>query len=119
MEEYNEDWNLLPDEEVAIDLIIGNKHFEFMPHNTELFRHIGRLAIYDCVYHESDTEDYALYIFHDQPLFEELAETLTENGFPVYMNMREVSKEVKDNYLNMLLKQMWEGIPPEYFEEEK
>jgi len=118
MEEYN-DWNLHPEEEAIIEISVGGEVFDLEPHNTELYQHIGKLAMYDCVYHESDEEDKAMYIFKEQGVFEELAENMIEMGFPCYIAMREVHEDIRKHYENMLIRMMWDSVPDELKGEEE
>jgi hypothetical protein len=110
VENFEDNWNMLPENEPAIEVEIGEDSYEFRPENAELYTHVGRLAMYNCIFYQPD-EDTAMYVFAEQEGFIELATLMANYGFPVFFNMREVEPYIKRAYENMLMRQVFEGIP--------
>lgn len=103
------------EEEPFITVSDGDVEFTMRPCNTELVRHIARWAMYDFIYHETE-EDTSMYIFSEVPQFEYLAQVMGEMQYPLHLNVQEVSEDDKQAYEDMVIQQMWNGIPPEMLE---
>jgi len=104
------------DDEPVVEIGAPGGEFELRPSDTYIVMHTGKNKIYDYIYHENEED--SMYIFSEVDIFQPLVETLIEMGFPAYINMQEVAKEDKEHYTNMVLQQMWNGIPKEYLGEE-
>lgn len=102
---------MLPEKEAKINIEVGDDVYELRPDNTEVYTHIGRLALYDCIYHEVDEEDAALYIFREQPGFVEVATVLLSNGFPAFFNQREVEPWLRESYEKKIIGEVLDSIP--------
>lgn len=110
VENFNNDWSMLPENEAKIEVVVEDEIFEFRPDNAELYTHVGRLAMYNCIYYQPD-EETAMYVFQEQEGFMELASLMTTHGFPIFFNMREVEPYVKRAYENMIMRHFLEGLP--------
>lgn len=111
MEHSNDGWNMLPENEARLDIEVGEEIYQLRPDNTEVYTHVGRLALYDCIYHALDDEDAVMYIFREQEGFVELATILVSSGFPVFFNQREVEPYVRRAYERRIIDEVMGGIP--------
>lgn len=107
-----------------INLNLGEETFEATPENSSLYMHLGSLACYNHVFLEKGTaEDNTLtgtYIFSVTPVFDELAEYMAANGYPMHVNLRQVAKCDVDAFNRMVSQQVedYDTIPDGWLDEE-
>ena len=103
-----------------INLNLGEETFEATPKNSSLYMHLGSLACYNHVFLEKGTaEDNTLsgtYIFSITPIFDELAEFMASNGYPMHVNLRSVAQCDVDAFDRMVAQQAgdFESFPEEW-----
>lgn len=92
--------------------------FEATRDNTVLFKHMGRLAIYDHVFFIREESGMGTYLFSHHPNFEHVSEWLIENEYPVHLNLRRVAECDKEAFENALHREatleLESGIPDDW-----
>lgn len=106
-----------------IRLNLSDGEFEATPENSHLYMHLGALACYNHVFLEKGRqEDNTLsgtYIFSITPVFDEMAEFMAENGYPMHVNLRTVAQCDVDAFNRMVEQQVGEfdSFPDEWVED--
>ena len=67
--------------------------FEATRDNTSLFRHLGKYAIYDHVFIVTNEEESrGTYVFSVHHTFEQMANYMAENRYPMHLNLTEAAQ---------------------------
>lgn len=80
-----------------LNLMLGSEEFESTPFNTTLFTHLGRLAMYDHIFFQSEEQDdeekvmTGSYLFRQHPSFPKIANFMARNNFPMVLNKVEAA----------------------------
>lgn len=88
--------------------------------NTTLFTHLGRLACYDHVFIQTSTEDGVaggIYVFRDAEVFDQMAEYMVENEYPMVLNKIDVAEcdlKAFDNMVSNNTKDVGDYLPEEW-----
>lgn len=93
--------------------------FEATRDNTVMFRHMGRLAMYDHVFFIRDAEKgQGTYLFSHHPSYPQLADWLMDNDFPAHINLRQVAQCDIDAFDSMISKdanlELENGVPDDW-----
>lgn len=70
--------------EEGIKLNIDGEEFHLEKHNTDIYKHLGRYAIYDHIYHAPDDQESVVYLFNMHNSFQFLLKLLISKGFEVH-----------------------------------
>ena len=102
----------------------GPYEFEANPTNTELFRHLGSLAlsVYDHVYIDMSTEEEnrCMRLWRHHPNYEQLEGFMIAKKFPIHDNLRTVNKYDLDSYDEMIKRETeMDSIPDNWLDELK
>lgn len=83
--------------EPSINLGINGESYEARRDNTTLFTFLGKvginLSMYNHIFYRTKEEDgtaSGFYIWDHNPVFNELAQFMIDNGYPAYLNMPKV-----------------------------
>lgn len=88
----------MSEHEPTINLKLGSQEFLMTPSNSELYHYMGALAIWNHVFIEQESaEEVRTGVFVPQALigeeaFENLGDTMSNMGFPMRLNQREVAE---------------------------
>ena len=86
------------------------KEFETSPHNTELIRYAGKLAIYNHIILQ--VEDIELRVFGKSPAYDYLEELAIANEYPIHDNLQVVLSH-EERAFNDYVEAVIENIPDE------
>jgi len=104
-----------PNDDVTVNLELDGDYFELKRHNTEIFRFLGKFAIFNHIYHAPDDEESVLYLFEEVEQIKKLVQYLIERKFPLHENIIEPLITDIETYIEMALDQLSDDI--EDFEE--
>lgn len=93
--------------------------FEATRDNTILYKHMGRLAMYDHVFFIREPEaGRGTYLFSMHPNFDAVAEFLIEKQYPAHLNLREAAQCDMDAFDAMVHKdatlELADGVPEDW-----
>lgn len=77
--------------EHVANINIGGERHEAHSENTTVYRHLGKAAIYDHIF-ISIGEDAGIYIWNDNPQFNELGTRAVEAACLLILNIKEASE---------------------------
>lgn len=103
--------------EPYVELHIPNEEVFLATRQTaRLYTHLGKLALYDHVY--CNDNERSFYVFSFVNGFEELAQHMAENQYPLYLNQTEISDtdiEAYDRAIASIASKV-EHVPDEWLE---
>lgn len=79
--------------EPKLTLDLNGNRFECTRENTSLFTFLGELACYDHIFLVFDEENSEIgYLFKNQEQWTDMAQFLSDNDFPMHLNLQEVAE---------------------------
>ena len=110
----------------SIHLNAGEDGFDATPLNSSLYMHLGHLAVYNHVFLEHDVSEGAetmrgTYLFATGDWFDELANFMVSNGYPMHVNLRTVAQSDVDAFNRMIAQQTHDldQIPEDWLDGER
>lgn len=94
-------------------LRIENKEVEAHSDNTFVFRHLGKLAVYDHAYvkyGEGDQQN-ACYIWNDAPIYPDFVKRAEEAGAEIHINLHEIHKADEANFIKHHTTDLGDTLP--------
>lgn len=86
----------------VMHLTMPHGEFDATPENSHLFTFIGNLASRSHVFLETGKADektmIGTYIFADAPVFNDMFDYMTQQGYPVHLNLRSIPECDEDAY---------------------
>lgn len=101
-------------------IIVNGKEIDLVRENTHLYHHLGALAMYDCVRIEDKQSVFHLFEQINPDIYEEVAEYMSETGYPASINQIKVTPSNKlahDMAVERMVKKMTEnldGVPEDW-----
>ena len=98
-----------PEDEPVATIKTANGEYLLTREDTALFTFLGKLAVYNHIYHCSVVEgevDTSFYIFSFTMGYKDLVKYMKENKYPQHINMTEVGSCDIDAYLRASLKDL-------------
>lgn len=89
--------------EPVINIEIEDDVWEFKPHNTELFKYLGKFAIYDHIYHHDEDREESMYLFSDCEEFDAIINAMIELQFPFHLYIQVPEETVIKTYTDMMI----------------
>lgn len=109
----------MEDEPVMRLELTDGEEFHATRENSFLFRFAGHLTMYDHVFFLRDEEENSgIYIFSANPVFPDIVEYMTNNGYELHLNLREVAECDQDAFNRMIEKdtapELDAGVPEDW-----
>ncbi len=116
----------MSEEEPLMRLNIGDEKFEATRQNTQLFRHIGKLACYNHIFLQTSVTDenrIGAYLFESSlkegEMYDRVVEYMIDNEYPIHDNLQEVMECDKTAFNQMVHQQAndleeSDTFPPEW-----
>lgn len=108
------------EDEPVMNLHLPNGEFTATPKNTSLFTFMGNLASRSHVFLMTSEDEKVMtgsYIFADSPVFDQMFDFMTTQGYPLHLNLREVPQCDEDAYQRYVDQRVASEEIPDYLPE--